>query len=409
MATRQATFLRQRPYLAVSMTHFFVDVLNSGRTLLIAILAISLGLTNAQVGIALLLYNVSSALSQPLFGFLADRFGPRWLVVGGMGWMIFFYSLSSLSGPWLALIAVTFAGLGSGAFHPTGTLVASQVSDASRTQATAVFFMAGQMGLFIGPVLAGAFLESYGRAGYLALPLLSLIAFAGGWQWLPGRAANVPSNITAEAGKAAQSQTATASGRRTESFRWENVKRRELWPLVAVLVTINTVSIGTINFVPKLFTEWGLSPGYVGWTGGLLMLGAAVGGVVGGTIADRVSGRWVILLGAAGAVTPLYFYLVWPDPWRLIFLFLAGFFTGMPHSVLVLRAQSLLPGRQGLASGLILGLMFFSGAIGAYILGVVADGVGLARALQMMAGLPLVTLSAALLLPAKGSRPSPGK
>jgi MFS transporter, FSR family, fosmidomycin resistance protein len=294
------------------------------------------------------------------------------------------------------LIAVTVAGLGSGAFHPTGTLVASQVSSANRTQATAVFFLAGQMGLFIGPVLAGAFLESYGRVGYLALPVLSLIAFGSGWQWMPRK--GVESDGRDQAATSPAKEASGGGSSHTQAWSWQILTQPGFWPLVAVIVTMNTASIATINFVPKLFTEWGLSPAYVGWTGGLLMLGAGVGGVFGGTMADRIGGRWIMLLGAAGAVLPLYGYVALGDPWRLILLFLAGFFAGMPHSVLVLRAQAFLPGRQGLASGLILGLMFFSGAIGAYLLGIVADAIGLPRALQMTAVLPLTAFLAALLL-----------
>jgi FSR family fosmidomycin resistance protein-like MFS transporter len=96
MTTYEQSYFRNRAYLAVSLTHFFVDVLNNSRTLLIAIIAVSIGLTNAEVGIALLLYNIGSSLSQPVFGWLADRFGPRWLVVGGMGWMIGLYSLAAV-------------------------------------------------------------------------------------------------------------------------------------------------------------------------------------------------------------------------------------------------------------------------------------------------------------------------
>lgn len=87
MATSQAAVYRERPFLAVALTHFFVDVLNNGRNLLVALLAVSLGLTNAQVGLALLIYNVGNALSQPLFGWLADRIGARRLVVGSLGWV----------------------------------------------------------------------------------------------------------------------------------------------------------------------------------------------------------------------------------------------------------------------------------------------------------------------------------
>ncbi|HXV97528.1 MAG TPA: MFS transporter, partial [Anaerolineae bacterium] len=128
MAATQAEFIRQRPYQAVSINHFFIDILNSSRNLIVAILAIEMGLTNAQVGLALLLYNVGSSLSQPLFGWLADRLGARWFVVGGMGWMIFFFGLAGVAGNWLALGALTIAGIGSGAFHPTGTMVASKTS-----------------------------------------------------------------------------------------------------------------------------------------------------------------------------------------------------------------------------------------------------------------------------------------
>jgi FSR family fosmidomycin resistance protein-like MFS transporter len=80
-------------------------------------------------------------------------------------------------------------------------------------------------------------------------------------------------------------------------------------------------------------------------------------------------------------------------------LLLAGFFGGMPHSVLVIAAQSLLPGRRAFASGLTLGLMFFTGAVGTYLLGVIADEVGLAVALRNAAFLLLLAAVAALVLP----------
>jgi FSR family fosmidomycin resistance protein-like MFS transporter len=80
-------------------------------------------------------------------------------------------------------------------------------------------------------------------------------------------------------------------------------------------------------------------------------------------------------------------------------MLLAGFFGGMPHSILVLMAQSLMPGRRAFASGMTLGFMFFSGAIGSYLLGIVADQVGLALTLQYSALLLVVAFVAALFLP----------
>jgi hypothetical protein len=51
-----------------------------------------------------------------------------------------------------------------------------------------------------------------------------------------------------------------------------------------------------------------------------------------------------------------------------------------------------------MASGLALGLMFTGGAIGSFVVGLIADQVGLATALQMTAVLPLIAICAALLL-----------
>jgi FSR family fosmidomycin resistance protein-like MFS transporter len=174
---------------------------------------------------------------------------------------------------------------------------------------------------------------------------------------------------------------------------------RTVIPLTVVIITSSTIGIATINFAPKLFADRGYSPVYVGLSAGLYMMGSAVGGITGGTLADRFNRRLPILLGMAGSILPLYFYIPAGDPWRFGLLILTGFFAGMPHSVLVIMVQSLLPGRRAFASGLTLGLMFFSGAVGSYLLGVVADEVGLAIALQALIVLPLIAIVFTLLLP----------
>lgn len=389
MAVTPVAFIKQRPYQAVSITHFFVDILNSSRNLVVAILAIQLGLTNAQVGLALLLYNVGASLSQPLFGWLADRFGGRWFVVGGMAWMIFFFGIAAIVGNWLALVALTVAGVGSGAFHPTGTMVASQTSHTHPGKATAVFFFAGQIGLFLGPVLAGLLLQQYGRPGYLILPALSFIALIAGWQWLHN------DNEFIHEEKAER-----AEARATRKIRLPDFIHRSSL-LTIIILTSSTASIAAITFAPKLFTEIGFQPAYVGLLSGVFMLGSAFGGITGGSLGDRMAGKWVIVIGMAGFILPLYFYIPANGLLQPLLLLLAGYFGGIPHTIIVLMVLALFPGRQALASGLALGLMFSAGAIGSYALGVVADNIGLGLALQYTAVLPLIALGAALFLPKK--------
>ncbi len=398
MAVTQADFLAAPDYRAVSATHFFVDVLNSSRTILVAIIAVSIGLTNAQVGLALLLYNVGNALSQPFFGALADRIGPRLLVIGGLGWMILFYSLAAITGDWLALLALTVAGLGSGAFHPSGTMVASEASTVKRTQATSIFFMSGQLGLFFGPIATGILLQAFGRPGFLVLPLLALAAVAFSWR-----------SIDRDRYHYVQARSRESSLLRPAiSLPQGAVKDASILAFIILLTA--TVNISTINFAPKLFTEMGVPTAQVGLLAGILMLGAAVGGVVGGSLADRFGGRIVIVTALLLGTIPLYFYVVSDGVGRLVLLALAGFLMGMPHSILVLRAQALMPGRRATASGLILGFMFFSGSIGSYIVGVVADQIGLPAAMQALAILPPFAAAAALGLRKLGApEPAPAQ
>ena len=383
MTTITRSFVQQRDYWAVAVTHFFVDMLNSSRNLLVAIIAVNLGLTNAQVGLALLLYSVGSALAQPLFGWLADRVGPRWLVVGGMGWMIAFFSLAALSGDWWALVALTIAGVGSGAFHPTGTMVASQVSAEYRGRATAVFFMSGQLGLFLGPILAGLLLEKYGRPAYLVMPLAAFIAFFGGWQWVTNKHHHARA-------QAAQAATAIVDVARRN--------RRALLLAIIILAT-GTTGYTASSFAPKFFIEAGYAEGYIGLLTGLYMGGSAIGNVIGGFLGDRVKAKWVIALATFVAVLPVYLYVPTAGAIRFVMLALAGFFVGMPHSLLVLSVQGLFPKRRAMGSGIALGFMFFGSSIGSYLLGFVADRVGLALALQGTAVLPLIAAVAATLLP----------
>jgi FSR family fosmidomycin resistance protein-like MFS transporter len=288
-------------------------------------------------------------------------------------------------GGWGALVAITLAGFGSGAVHPAGTMVASESSVQARTQATGFFFASGQTGLFLGPILAGLVLEAFGQPGYLVLPMIALSAVIAAWRWISDR-----QYTTLERREAVESAPE----------EWQ-AEARTLLPLIVVIATSSTIGIAIINFAPKLFADLGFSPLYVGWTAGLYMMGSAVGGITGGTLADRTNRRLPILLGMVGCILPIYFFIPAGDPWRFGLLVLTGFFAGMPHSVLVIMVQTLLPGRRAFASGLTLGLMFFSGAVGSYLLGVVADEIGLAIALQGLIVLPLTAILGTLLLPGK--------
>ena len=64
----------------VSLSHFMVDTFNASRPVLLTYF----GLSEYEIALFSSIYIWASALTQPLFGWLSDRMGPRWLAGGGV-------------------------------------------------------------------------------------------------------------------------------------------------------------------------------------------------------------------------------------------------------------------------------------------------------------------------------------
>ena len=71
--------VRDAYFLAVSLNHFAVDLLNSQLGILVVFLAPVLGLDNSDIGLIVLISTSVGSLTQPIFGWLADRYSARWL------------------------------------------------------------------------------------------------------------------------------------------------------------------------------------------------------------------------------------------------------------------------------------------------------------------------------------------
>jgi FSR family fosmidomycin resistance protein-like MFS transporter len=81
-----------------------------------------------------------------------------------------------------------------------------------------------------------------------------------------------------------------------------------------------------------------------------------------------------------------------------------GLILASAFSAIVVFAQELMPGRIGMISGLFFGLAFGMGGLGAAILGLIADRMGIVFVYQACAFLPAIGLLTAFLpnLPATG-------
>jgi FSR family fosmidomycin resistance protein-like MFS transporter len=371
-------------FSSIALGHLMVDLLNGARPVLLAYLSEPLGLTNADIALISTLYIATASITQPVFGWLTDRFGPRWLASGGLLWMMVFFMLAMFLPGSEALVFLVIASLGSAALHPAGAMQATvrgRTHYAGReTTAASYFFMFGQLGFFFGPILAGPLLGSFGLYGLLIPAGLCLpVALNAGWQLRHTRPVQT-------------SEKAHAAGKISY----------DLW----FIVTLTTIAVlqawaqqNMVTFIPKYLKDLGQTPAVYGLIAGLFMGGSALGNVLGGYLADRFGKRRIAGLMLALASIPLFLIsLVGWSPWLFVLVPLSGLLTGSVHSIVVVIAQSVIRGGMALASGLTLGIMFTAGAFGTLFSGPLADAWGFPLVFQMTAGLVVIAALATLQL-----------
>jgi FSR family fosmidomycin resistance protein-like MFS transporter len=362
-------------FSSIALGHLMVDLLNGSRSVLLAYLSGPLGLTNANIALISTLYIWTSSMTQPVFGWLTDRFGPRWFAAGGLLWMMTFFMLAMFLPGKESLFFLVVASLGSAALHPGGAMQATlrgRTHYAGReTTAASFFFMFGQMGFFFGPIIAGPLLGAFGLFGLLIPAGLCLpVALNAGWQLR-------------------HTHPAQPTEKKEAAIRIN----RSTW----FIVTLATVAVlqawaqqNMMTFLPKYLKDLGQAPALYGLITGLFMGGSALGNVLGGQLADRFGKQRVAGTMLALASIPLFLIpqVGWSH-WLYLLVPLAGMLSGSVHSIVVVIAQGTIKGGMALASGLILGIMFSAGAFGTLLSGPIADSSGFPLVFQMTAGLVL--------------------
>jgi len=365
-------------FIASAMGHFAVDIVNGQRAVLFTYLSISLGMTNSQLGIFSMAYSMVAAIVQPIFGWVADKFGPRWVIPLGLFWMGGFFTVGILTPGIPGMVIFILGSVGSGAFHPAGTaqatLFGKEVLIGRETMTASIFFLFGQVGHFLGPLLAGLLLQDMGIMG-----LLWIVAFTFPVGLYSFRVFGPKANQSIV---------------ETEKIEVKNGRKTALWLVVifAMMAAFQAWSqANMVTYLPKYLSDLGQTPAQYGLLASLFMGGSAIGNLLGGYLGDKY-GRRVIASGALFiAAIPITLIAIsgWTS-WLYVLIPLAGAFTGATHSIIVVLAQRIIPSGMAMASGLILGFMFAAGSLGSMLSGYFADFWGFPVMFGITAGLVLL-------------------
>jgi len=374
-------FLRSGKLLTLMLGHLTVDSYVGVIPVLYPILIGRFRLSLATVGLVSLAYSGMAAISQPLFGVIADRYGTR-LTGVALAWTALTFALIGFvqSFPLLLVIACA-SGLGSGAFHPFAALDVRALLPAwRRSFGMSVYVTAGTVGVALGPLIGIVLFGALGLHGTGVLVIPGVVA--GAYLLWRMRSA-VP--------HAARSSAAGGAGQAIPVFA------------LAMVIGVMMSRSWTVNvfqsFTPTWYAQMGYGPSFYGPLATTLVLASAVGTVGCGSLADRFGRRTVILATLVLSAPAVLLFTLFPGPWAFVSAIFIGFLAASTAPLMLLMAQQLMAARAGLASGLVMGLGFVTGALGVPINGAIADHIGLQKSLMTHVILVLATIAIAWFLP----------
>jgi FSR family fosmidomycin resistance protein-like MFS transporter len=139
-----------------------------------------------------------------------------------------------------------------------------------------------------------------------------------------------------------------------------------------------------------------------------MLVGGAIGTLLGGRLADRFGRRAVLRTSMLLLPGLIVGFLLCGPALAIVFAALAGAATVATFAVTIVMGQEYLPARIGVASGVTIGLSIGLGGVGAPLLGLLANADGLRTVFALLAVFPLLALLLAQWLPG-ASADSPGR
>ncbi|MBM3762032.1 MAG: MFS transporter [Acidobacteria bacterium] len=369
--------------------HFFIDVYSSALAAFQPHLATKLGINLTEAGFLAGLYVFANSVTQPGFGYLSDRLHSQLFTtlapaVAGLG-----IAMVGLAPNYsMVMLCAVVGGLGISSFHPQASARATQGIEQNKPFWMAVFICSGTLGLALGPTYFAFIVEHFGfeHSWYGAIPgvLVTLMLLL----YLPG------------VGRAAGEQRK----------RFDVAPLKAVWKPLTILYFLvfirSIVQVTFTQFLPLYLTrERGFSASAASQALSLYLGFGALGGFLGGNLANRFGGRTTILISMIGSVPFLAGFFFTRGWVSLVSLALGGLVLLFTIPVNVLMGQQLAPGQAGTVSALMMGFAWgMAGFVFIPLIGKVSDVTGLHNALLSLVLFPLLGFFLTLTYPKESRR-----
>ncbi len=370
---------------AISFCHLLNDMMQSLLPALYPMLKGSYRLSFGQIGLLTFTFQITASLLQPLIGAFADKTPRPYSLAAGMGFTLAGLVLLGFADSYaLLLCAAALIGTGSSVFHPESSRVARMASGGRHGLAQSVFQVGGNLGSAAGPLLAAFIVLPHGQssvAWFSVVALFAMLVLVNVGHWYKSH--GIPRLARATGAPRLAPPGHVARG-------------------ISVLLALVFSKYFYLASITSYYTFYLIDQFHVSVRSSqlhlfLFLASAAVGGMLGGPLGDRLGSKYIIWVSILG-VLPFTLLLPYANLfWTSVLTIPIGLIIASAFPAIVVYAQDLLPGRTGMVAGLFFGFAFGMGSVGAAVLGRLADHVGIAFVYQICAFLPLIGLLAGFL------------
>ncbi len=335
---------------------------------------------------------LSNNFTQPVFGYLSDKYGIRYFLIAGPFFTAIFLSIIGVT-PfyWLILIFLFLGNLGIAAIHPPTAATASHIGGRRKGLLNSIISFGGTIGFSSGSLFIILIINKLGIK-YTPLTMIPGVILALVLLRFP------PSVFYPGAKN-------IGAGFIDKIKKLKKTKFILLLLIAFASFSRDVTVLSMFTFIPLYFTRQGvklLNFGYIILVFGLL---GGIGGLLAGYYSDRIRIRTAVIQAGLIISVPLFF-LMFRVPLNLsIALFvIAGFFASSTLPLCIRVVQDIFPRNVSLASSMVMGVSGGFASASIILLGKIADNIGIVKTVSYVLIIPVVASLLLFLFPNVRSR-----